>query len=147
MKKFILLLSLLVSINCFSQIFVTFDPTTFAVGGAISYNISNTGIYSTLSTTKISEGNCSTNCTKASIGITMDISNYSKIAFGYTKTFINNPFKVNLPNKGYSISLHNIKKHSFEVGFIISINKKVSTIVLTDPINWQTQVGIGISFN
>ena len=127
MKTLLLISFIFISVLTYSQeLYLTIEPITKRTGIIFHYNNNILGAYSGISYSYNYKHY------KIVIGSSIKITDYFKISIGYNYQTINN-------DKVY--------KNSFDLGVFCKLTNRWYMLAITDPLNWQTSIGVGIKLN
>ena len=139
MKKILITIFLFMSLALQSQqVFFTYEPITNRAGGIIEYS-KKVGGYIGYSYGEKKKNDYGMTQRKFVIGLSVEINDYAKALAGY-----NMQRTWELYDHNSCLDISKVHKHSFSIGFEINLFKRLYILTTTDPLNWQTDFGIGI---
>ena len=133
----IILLSITATINC--QVFFTIEPFTFKPGILYHKEINQLGVYGLAQMGEIEQYNFYSRTYKAGAGISFKYDK-ANILVG-----INRNHYFDTRNESLNVDLSRVKKISFDLGLIVKPGR-LAFCAITDPLNWETSLGLGYNF-
>jgi hypothetical protein len=143
MKKLIFVI-LFIPLIGKSQTFVVVEPMFFQVGFMQHVPVTEKyGSYFVLRSGDIDQDQFHTDILKFGLGTSIKLDQRNSLLLGLTYYQINNLFDENP-----AFDLRHVSKLSFDFGFMIQPKKDgiLYLTVLSDFINWETQIGVGVKF-
>jgi hypothetical protein len=129
-----------------AQLFFTIDPAFFSPGLLYNYSFEKFGIY-----TQARYGNITqtseyeyfhTQSIKVGAGISIPVTYEKdiKIYVGYKHSYFYDTKNASIGN------VNRIKKNCFDVGVSGKVSDKVSILLMTDFLNWESLIGVTYKF-
>lgn len=142
MKAILTLTIVMLSMTAMAQdIHLTLDPISKKTGILINKEIHNVGLFTSASYGEVDNNTLKYQELTISAGLSYEMNEDYSVLLGYTRNKLT--VDMNLSN---DFEPSKIKKNSFSVGFLAHMTDYLSVSAMTDPLNWQTHIGIGISF-
>jgi hypothetical protein len=145
MKTLIAISLLTISGIIYSQdVLLTIEPLNFQTGIIYHQPINKIGVYGKARYAHLDKSGLKTDYFKYGVGVSIEyLGGFSPINF---IVGVNYSQFANMVNESSEFDLARVKRVSVDLGFIANPGGRFIVCAITDPLNWETEIGIGIRF-